>query len=244
MSEVSKDKVVQIWKEELTEYQRPYIQRYGRELKDGGGGGGILINANAETTLKGLFAGGDHTPGCVNASGAAVFGNKAGTNAAEYAKKAAEPVLHHKQVENEKARVYRPTKLEEGISWRELTLDIKYTMSCYCNEVKNEWMFKTGLDTFDEIKKLEVPRLCARNPHELMHCLETLNILTVGESILQSSLARKASSRSLFFYRQDYPEMDPPEWHKWVTIKMEKGKVKTSPRPIGCVKDETGGFIH
>ena len=168
----------------------------------------------------------------MNASGAAVFGHKAGTNAAKYAKKAAEPVLHQKQVKDEKARVYRPVEREDGIHWRELTLDIKYTMSCYCNEVKNEWMFKTGLYTFDEIKKMEAPKLCARNPHELMHCLETLNILTVGETILHSSLVRKASSRSLFFYRQDYPDMDPPEWHRWVTIKMDNGKVKTGTRPI------------
>ena len=186
------------WKEELTEYQRPYIQRYGRELKDGGGGGGILINVNTQTTLEGLFAGGDHTPGCVNASGAGVFGYKAGTNAAEYAKKAAEPVPSQKQVDDEKARVYFPIENNNGIHWRELTLDIKYTMTSYCNEIKNEWMFKTGLDTISEIKKIEVPRLYARNPHELMHSLETLNILTVGETILHSSLSGRQAADPSF----------------------------------------------
>lgn len=221
------------WKEEMTEYQRPYIQRYGRELKPGGGGGGILINANAETTLEGLFAGGDHTPGSVNASGAAVFGWKAGTNAADYARKAAEPRVNKKQVNDEKTRVYFPIERNDGISWRELTLDTKYTMTCYCNEIKNEWLFQKGLETFHEIKQSEVPKLYARNPHELMHALETLSIITVGEMILHSSLVRKASSRSLGFFRQDYPEMDPPEWCKWVTVKMEDGKVKTGTRPIG-----------
>jgi hypothetical protein len=24
----------------------------------------------------------------------------------------------------------------------------------------------------------------------------------------------------------DYPEVDPPEWHKWITIKQETGQVK------------------
>ena len=59
------------WKEEDTEYQRPYIPRYGREPKRGTAG--VFINAEAETSLKGLFAGGDQTCGSVDASGAGVY---------------------------------------------------------------------------------------------------------------------------------------------------------------------------
>jgi succinate dehydrogenase/fumarate reductase flavoprotein subunit len=41
--------------------------------------------------------------------------------------------------------------------------------------------------------------------------------------IMRASLARKASSRFLDFKRLDYPEMDPPEWNKLVTIKKNPG---------------------
>ncbi len=49
---------------------------------------------------------------------------------------------------------------------------------------------------------------------------------------MQASLARKASSRALNFNRIDYPEMDPPEWKKFVTIKQENGDVKVGELPM------------
>jgi hypothetical protein len=34
------------------------------------------------------------------------------------------------------------------------------------------------------------------------------------------------------FKRTDYPGVDPPEWGKWVTIKLDEGKVKTGELPL------------
>lgn len=214
------------------EVQNPYTQRYGREMKWGNAGGGVSINVDAETSLKGLYAAGDLAPGGGLASGSAVFGWRAGNNAADYAGKAAEPAVDAKQVEDEKTRVYAPVQRKAGITWKELNLAVKYIMTTYCNEVKNEPVLKAGLEAFQEVKEEEAPRLHAKNPHELMHALETLNLITIGEAILHASLARKASSESLGFFRIDYPEMDPPEWRKWVTVKMENGQVKTGTKEI------------
>lgn len=50
--------------------------------------------------------------------------------------------------------------------------------------------------------------------------------------IIHASLARKASSKYLGFTRLDYPEADPPEWQKWITIKQEEGKIKVGELPI------------
>jgi len=69
-------------------------------------------------------------------------------------------------------------------------------------------------------------------PIKLMRTLEVFNILTCNEIILHSSWARKASSGYLDFFRLDYPEMDPPDWQKWVTVKRENGTVKTRELPI------------
>ena len=49
--------------------------------------------------------------------------------------------------------------------------------------------------------------------------------------IIHASLARKASSRPLDFKRIDYPQMDPPEWNKFVTIRLENGEVKVGELP-------------
>jgi hypothetical protein len=51
--------------------------------------------------------------------------------------------------------------------------------------------------------------------------------------VVHASLARKVSSRLLNFIRSDYREIDPPQWHKLVTIKQENGRVKVGEIPIG-----------
>jgi len=49
---------------------------------------------------------------------------------------------------------------------------------------------------------------------------------------MHACLARKASSEVLGFKRIDYPEMDPPEWDKFVTIRLENGEVKAGELPL------------
>jgi succinate dehydrogenase/fumarate reductase flavoprotein subunit len=65
----------------------------------------------------------------------------------------------------------------------------------------------------------------------LARYLECTVRLTVGEIILQACLAREASSRDLSFFRLDYPETDPPEWTKFVTIRLQDDKVRVGERP-------------
>ena len=50
--------------------------------------------------------------------------------------------------------------------------------------------------------------------------------------IVHASLARKASSSALDFKRLDYPDMDPPEGEKFVTIRLENGEVKLGELPF------------
>jgi hypothetical protein len=57
-----------------------------------------------------------------------------------------------------------------------------------------------------------VPEVCAANPRMLMRVIESLHIIECDELVIQASLAREASSKYLGFTRQDYPEVDPPEW--------------------------------
>ena len=84
----------------------------------------------------------------------------------------------------------------------------------------------------EDMEKREIPQLHASNPHELIRTLEVVNILTNAKVILHSCLARKASSKQLHFTRSDFPEMDPPEWHKFITVKKKNGKVIVTDKPI------------
>ena len=57
--------------------------------------------------------------------------------------------------------------------------------------------------------------------------------MTNTELVLHSSLTRRASSKHLHFTCQDFPEIDPPEWHKFVTVELENGEVRAGNRALG-----------
>ena len=107
---------------------------------------------------------------------------------------------------------------------------------------KGEELLKVGLTTVKEFRESEAQQLFAREPHELMRCLEALDILTIQEMVMRASLARKAGSKVLNFERMDYSEIDPPEWDKFLTIRQENGEVKVGDRPKGYWGDFDKGY--
>jgi succinate dehydrogenase/fumarate reductase flavoprotein subunit len=164
---------------------------------------------------------------------AAATGRYAGRKAAAYASQASQPATSREQIVREKARVYAPIKRKEGIEWKELHAGMSRMMQYFCSEYKTERLLNMGLDALKEIEQDWVPKLYALDPHKLIRSLEDLSILTYSQVIIHASLGRKASSRHLDFHRIDYPQVDPPEWNKFVTIKLENGKVKVGELPLG-----------
>ena len=194
--------------------------------------GGLVIDWDLRTSLEGLYAAGQQMFASEDHANAATSGKYAGRKAADYALKVGEPVIDREQVEKEKARIYAPLKREDGIEWKELNTGICRVMQDYCGEPKNERLLRLGLKWIGELREGEAATVYARNPHELMRSLEVLTMLTVGEMIMHACLARKASSNYLNFTRLDYPEVDPLEWHKWITTRLDGGEVKVGERPI------------
>ena len=194
-----------------------------------GGGGAIVIDWDLRTSLEGLYAAGNQIAG-VGAGGhpgAAATGRYAGRKAAAYAGIATEAVADRGQIEAEKTRIYRRVGGDGDIGWKELHAGLTRIMQIYCAEYKSERMLKMGLWWLNSIRESEAARTYVRNPHELVRYLECLTRITFSEMIIQASLARKASSRAMGFKRVDYPQRDPPEWNKYVTLKLLNGEVKT-----------------
>ena len=188
--------------------------------------GGPVVDWSLMTSLEGLFAAGGQIFFNGDHAYAAATGRYAGRSAAQYATGAGEPAIDRKQVEVEKARVYAPVQLKNGIEWKEFNAGVCKVMQDYCGALKNETLLNLGLKWFGEIETGEAASAFARNPHELVRILEVYNIITNGEMILEACRARKASNTVLGFTRSDYPEVNPPEWQKWVTIRQDEGKVK------------------
>ncbi|OGO19606.1 MAG: hypothetical protein A2Z15_07565 [Chloroflexi bacterium RBG_16_50_11] len=196
------------------------------------GGGGPVVDWDLKTTLDGLYVAGENTFAAGDHSYAAATGRYAGRKAAAYSKQVSAGKAAKEQLAAEKARIYAPIKRTAGIDWKELHAGIARAMQYFCTEYKTEHLLKMGLDALKEIEEVHVPRLYALDPHKLMRSIEDLGLLVHGQIIMNAALARKASSMMLNHFRIDYPKLDPPEWKKYLTVKMENGKVKTGELPL------------
>jgi succinate dehydrogenase/fumarate reductase flavoprotein subunit len=195
-------------------------------------GGGLVVDWDLRTNLEGLYAAGENAFGTWGAAGSSSTGHWAGRKAAEYALRTDQAPLDRQQIEKEKERVYAPVKRTAGVLWKELENGIAKIMQDYCGDIKNEEHLQIGNKWLTELNDSEVKMLRARNPHELMHSLEALNILNVSQIIIRASMERKASSHLLGFQRSDYPLIDPPEWHKFITLKLEQDQITIGELPI------------
>jgi len=205
-------------------------------------GSGPVIDWNLKSTLDGLYAAGEQLFSHGDHSFAASTGRYAGRKAADYSREVNESRISKEQIAREKARIYAPIKRTNGIEWKELNAGIARTMQYYCSEFKTESLLNLGLETLKEIEQEFVPRLYALDPHKLMRSIEDLSMLAHAQMILSASLARKASSAPLNFHRIDYPELDPPEWNKYVTIKLENGKVQSGELPLNYWGDMKANY--
>jgi succinate dehydrogenase/fumarate reductase flavoprotein subunit len=196
-----------------------------------GGGGGLVYDWDLRSTLEGLYGAGCQLSGGSDHAAAASTGRYAGRKAADYARNASKPVIERGQVDKVKARTYAPINRSSGIGWKELQAGLSRIMQDYCGEYRGEETLEMGLRWLESIKESEASRVYARNPHELMRTLECGSRMTVGEIVMNASLARRASSAVLDFKRLDYPQLDPPEWDKFISVRLENGEVKVGQRP-------------
>jgi succinate dehydrogenase/fumarate reductase flavoprotein subunit len=195
-------------------------------------GGGLVIDWDLRTSLEGLYAAGTQLFSPGDHSFAAATGRYAGRKAAAFALEADQAPIEKDQVSIEKARIYAPAKQTAGMDWKELHAGIARTMQYFCSEYKTERLFRIGLDSLRAIEEKWVPTLFAPDPHKLVRGLEDLSMLIHAQIILNASMARKASSKFLGFHRIDFPQMDPPEWRKFITVKEDNGEVKTGERAL------------
>jgi succinate dehydrogenase/fumarate reductase flavoprotein subunit len=206
------------------------------------GGGGPVVDWDLKTTLDGLYVAGENMFAAGDHSYAAATGRYTGRKAAAFSKQTGAGAVNKDQITLEKARIYAPVKRTAGIDWKELHAGIARTMQYFCSEYKTENLLKMGLEALQEIEEVHVPRLYALDPHKLMRSIEDLSLLTHGQIIVNAALARKASSMMLNHFRIDYPQLDPPEWHKYLTIKMADGKVVTGEMPQKYWGDMVAGY--
>ena len=194
---------------------------------------GILINAECETSIRGLLAAGEGT-GSTAVSRVAVEGYRAGKNAARLVPTLESIEIPDASIEREKARVYAPLRNQEGVGYLEFEEKIREIMSRDVGFERTEASMKKALGLLDELFQMS-QELKVSNYHDLMRCLESQNIYLVARLVTVASSERKETrwGGNLIAPRGDYPEQDP-RWAKLMVV-LKRGRsddeILTETRP-------------
>lgn len=177
---------------------------YGLESR-----GSIYCNDKAETTVAGLYAAGDECGGSI--SNASTFGWIAGENAARYVAKARQVKSETKRdevkIEEIKYWLNDVKKRKHGPDWREANIALQQIMFDYVGFVRSHLLLEAGLSHLTRLKKKAYATMSADNQHEIMRCLEVMDLINLGELVFITANERK-ETRGLHI-RSDYIYTNP-----------------------------------
>ena len=199
------------------------------------------INTQCSSSVPGLYVAGEccgtryigayHPAPGFGLTGSAVTGLRAGFGAVEYALHQKKPKLDNKVLESLKTTLYEPANRKSGFSPRWVTQILQNTMIPYfILHIKHENRLKAALTIVEFIRKNLVPKLTAKDSHELRLAHETKNMALNAEMILRASLFRTESRGQ--HYREDFPRRDDPSWLVWTKVHDKGGAMTVTKEPI------------
>ena len=206
--------------------------------------GGVKIRQRGDTTVKGLFAagevaGGQHgamRPGGNSLMDSQVFGKIAGTSAAQEAKSLTQGAgLTDAQIESAINAIKEKLSASSGLSASEMREKIQNILSNYASVVRTAKRIEKGLHELNSVKRLGI----IPDQKGWAYALETVNILELGELILEAARKRPESRGThLFFESEDNLSAVPTDenWEKYIVIK--KGDAG---QPTGEIRGTVNG---
>jgi len=196
--------------------------------------GGVRIDVNASTDVKGLYAAGEVASGVHGANrlggnslaDALVFGRRAGASAASYARSVGYTPMDTNAVRLEIERVENLFRWREGysISYTEIHKRLRETMWRYVALARREEGLSKALSEIEYMKRELLPRLAVNDGKHFslaaLRTLECMNMVRVAEVVMRSALIRTESRGA--HYREDYPYTQS-EWLKHILFKLDRG---------------------
>ncbi len=214
----------------------------------------IKVDHDMKTTVPGLYAIGDCSycgsglagavpapPGRNRGSGIlnAVF---AAIEAANDLGKAdlsgALPELSEQQIDAAAKRITGYMDRAEGVKPEAV---VELVQKAMCPVEQSVYMKADRIEKamgFVKEAKALLPRMAARDLHEAMKCLEAEAMVLSAEMHYRASEMRKESRG--WFLREDYPEQDNVNWHKYIIVKRgADGEMTLHTEPV-----DTTGWIY
>lgn len=210
--------------------------------------GGIRINEDCGTNIRGLYAAGEVAAGLNGAnrlSGNAITqtqvqGAIAGRQASEYAAGVTSYEVDLGQVERLRTRIFAPLERESGLSAMEVRKRIQRLAWENIGVVRQGSWLEEALKQIDELKK-EISEIAVRTKtkvcnREWLNTLEIQNMVLVVEMIARGALMR-TESRGVH-YRKDYPKVDNDKWLKNILLKESHGEMNLTTIPVAVTRFE------
>jgi succinate dehydrogenase/fumarate reductase flavoprotein subunit len=158
-------------------------------------------------------------------AGGAVTGTRAAKAAAEYVSDTKDIEIDDSEIKRAVSYVYSPMERKGGFSPKWVIDILRNTMMpYYILYIKKEARLKAALTIVGFIRDHLVPKLTAKDSHELRLANETRNMVLNAEMKLKASLFRTESRGC--HYREDYPRRDDENWLAWILLKHEEGEMK------------------
>jgi succinate dehydrogenase/fumarate reductase flavoprotein subunit len=218
-----------------TDYRRDMVEMHISEIGfcSGHSASGVWVDEHGRTTVRGLYAAGDMASVPHNYMlGAFVNGAIAGKDAAAFSGSVPLADFDEGAVEAERIRVLAPLHNDDGLPANQVEYKIRRFVNDYLQPPKVTRKYEIAQKRFAEIRA-DLPRLMARDPHELMRALEVHSILDCAEMAAVASLYRTESRWGLYHHRTDYPEPNNDEWFCHVQLyKDERGTMACRKRPV------------
>lgn len=128
-------------------------------------------------------------------------------------------------IARERAKIYSHFMRDAvGPSWQESNMALQQIMNDYAGLARSETLLKAGLKYFGDLKEEVLDNMIAANSHELMRCIEVLDLMECAETIFLAALERK-ETRGLH-KRLDFPFTNPLLQNRFITIERGSGKPK------------------
>lgn len=199
--------------------------------------GGLKIDGNGRTTIKGLYAAGEVAGGPHGAdrlggnmlASCQVFGARAGKAAAKDAANLTGLFNSPKKFITEKIKKIDKFWGQKGdIQPDEIKNKIKEIMWKGALVVRREETLESTIRTLAAIEN-DIQHVSIRNAYDIISVLESKHLLVVGLAICKAALHRKESRGS--HYREDYPYINS-FWNKRIILNYKEGEISIFEEPV------------
>ena len=197
-------------------------------------GAGVHIDADAASSIPGIFAAGDCSSMNAAVAGAAVMGHVAGLSAARFAQTQPRPEpLSKDEIERIHETLVRPLQREEGLTFRQFEDQVRHIVTHYIGYRREEKYLQEALRRLQLLRQRE-QEMVAENYHGLMRVNEARNIRAVAEALATSAIERKESRASAAHFRVDFPDTDDENGRRIILVEQgEDDQLLVSSRQTG-----------